>query len=340
MPPRPAAFPRPAAGACCRRWRWARCRCRPARRAGRCTFLQLWRSHLDLTPAQWAERIAACRRLGSREIFLQWVGLEGGRPDDWMAPDAVLGQIFDEAARHGMGVHVGLPYDQRWWNVLATPDDEALARYLDLTREQGLAYMRTAPWSARRNFRGWYLPYELEQYNWASAPARRCCGRGWTPLRARPWATAPRAQHLDIFQPPGRQRHAGTAVARHPGPCARASHDPGRRGRGGPGQPEGAGAAAPLLLARHAPFDLVIELFELPSGSTDGSTFKARSADFERVRKQWLIADSYGAQRRGLRAGSLGHRRQPRGARAAAGLDAGARLMRVGRRGFRRSRGR
>ena len=75
----------------------------------------------DLTPAQWAERIAACRRLGSREIFLQWVGLEGGRPDDWMAPDAVLGQIFDEAARHGMGVHVGLPYDQRWWNVLATP---------------------------------------------------------------------------------------------------------------------------------------------------------------------------------------------------------------------------
>lgn len=86
-----------------------------------------------------------------------------------MAPDAVLGQIFDEAARHGMGVHVGLPYDQRWWNVLATPDDEALARYLDLTREQGLAYMRTAPWSARRNFRGWYLPYELEQYNWASA---------------------------------------------------------------------------------------------------------------------------------------------------------------------------
>ena len=77
--------------------------CAP-RRPVQGTFLQLWRSHLDLTPAQWAERIAACRRLGSREIFLQWVGLEGGRPDDWMAPDAVLGQIFDEAARHGMGV--------------------------------------------------------------------------------------------------------------------------------------------------------------------------------------------------------------------------------------------
>ena len=246
-----AAFPpRPAAGACCRRWRWARCcRCRPARRAGRCkgTFLQLWRSHLDLTPAQWAERIAACRRLGSREIFLQWVGLEGGRPDDWMAPDAVLGQIFDEAARHGMGVHVGLPYDQRWWNVLATPDDEALARYLDLTREQGLAYMRTAPWSARRNFRGWYLPYELEQYNWASAP-RQALLWPWLDAFARAALGNSGARPASTYFSRLGGSGTGTTVARHPGPCARASHDPGRRGRGGPGQPEGAGAAAPFAV--------------------------------------------------------------------------------------------
>ena len=95
-----------------------------------------------------------------------------------------------------------------------------------------------------------------------------------------------------------------------------------------------------LLLARHAPFDLVIELFEeLPSGSTDGSTFKARSADFERVRKQWLIADSYGAQSWPSR-WIPGSSATAPSARAAAGLDAGARLMRVGRRGFRRSRGR
>ena len=235
------------------------------------TFLQLWRSHLDLTPAQWAERIAACRRLGSREIFLQWVGLEGGRPDDWMAPDAVLGQIFDEAARHGMGVHVGLPYDQRWWNVLATPDDEALARYLDLTREQGLAYMRTAPWSARRNFRGWYLPYELEQYNWASAP-RQALLWPWLDAFARAaLGNSGRAQHLDIFQPPGRQRHAGTTVARHPD-----------HARVHPMIQDGVGVAGldnlkaleplrRLLLARHAPFDLVIELFEeLPRAARMG----------------------------------------------------------------------
>ena len=272
--------------------------CAP-RRPVQGTFLQLWRSHLDLTPAQWAERIAACRRLGSREIFLQWVGLEGGRPDDWMAPDAVLGQIFDEAARHGMGVHVGLPYDQRWWNVLATPDDEALARYLDLTREQGLAYMRTAPWSARRNFRGWYLPYELEQYNWASAP-RQALLWPWLDAFARAaLGNSGRAPSISTYF--SRLGGSGTLEQLWRGILNHARVHPMIQDGVGVAGLDNLKALEPLrrlLLARHAPFDLVIELFEeLPSGSTDGSTFKARSADFERVRKQWLIADSYGAQR-------------------------------------------
>ncbi|MNE97310.1 hypothetical protein D3C80_1956340 [compost metagenome] len=53
-----------------------------------------------------------------------------------------------------------------------------------------------------------------------------------------------------------------------------------------------------MLLARRASFDLILELFEeLPSSSTDGSTFKARSADFDRVKQQWEVARGYGAKR-------------------------------------------
>ena len=53
-----------------------------------------------------------------------------------------------------------------------------------------------------------------------------------------------------------------------------------------------------MLLKRRASFDLVMELFEeLPSGSTDGTTFKARSADFDRVKQQWQVARGYGAKR-------------------------------------------
>jgi hypothetical protein len=263
------------------------------------TFLQLWRSHLDLGPDDWRVRLSAYRRLGCREIFLQWVGLEGGRPDDWMASDAVLRMIFDEAEHQGLGVHVGLPYDQRWWDVLAKPDQAALIAYLDQTRARGVAYMQAASWPKRRAFRGWYVPYELEQYNWASAERQALLI---------PW--------LDGF--------SRTAQATSPGvPCISTYHSrlPGEgsltklwsgildRVRIHPMIQDGVGVAglanyqslAPLhdmLLARRASFDLILELFEeLPSSSTDGSTFKARSADFDRVKQQWEVARGYGAKR-------------------------------------------
>ena len=263
------------------------------------TFLQLWRSHLDLTPEDWRQRLRAFRRLGSREIFLQWVGLEGGRPDDWMAPDALLSTLFDEAARQGLGIHVGLPYDQRWWDVLAHADHGALAAYLDQTRERGVAYMRTSPWNQRRAFRGWYLPYELEQYNWASAERQALL---------LPW--------LDALSRTAQETSRGL-------PCVSTYHSrlPGEGSlmklwrnildhvRVHPMIQDGVGVAGlanfqaleplhDMLLARHAPFDLILELFEeLPSGATDGSTFKARSADFERVKQQWEVARGYGARR-------------------------------------------
>jgi hypothetical protein len=53
-----------------------------------------------------------------------------------------------------------------------------------------------------------------------------------------------------------------------------------------------------MLLARRAPFDLIVELFEeLPSERQDGTTFNARSADAARVRRQLRIARRYRAQR-------------------------------------------
>ncbi|KMJ90464.1 Tat pathway signal protein [Achromobacter xylosoxidans] len=263
------------------------------------TFLQLWLSHLDLTRDEWRRRIATYRRLGCREIFLQWVGLEGGRPDDWMAPRSMLDAIFDEADRSGLGVHVGLPYDQRWWNMLAAPDDAALAAYLDHTRDRGVAYMRAAAWPERRNFRGWYVPYELEQYNWAR-PERQALLVPWLDAFTRAsLASCHRIPSVSTYH----SRLGGTGslmqlwsrvldeVRIHPmiqdgvGVAGLANYQ----------------ALEPLhdmLLKRRAAFDLVMELFEeLPSGKTDGTTFKARSADFNRVRQQWDVARGYGAKR-------------------------------------------
>lgn len=263
------------------------------------TFLQLWRSHLDLSPDDWRVRLSAYRRLGCREIFLQWAGLEGGRPDDWMAPDAVLRRILDEAEHQGLGVYVGLPYDQRWWDVLAGTDKAGFTAYLEQTRARGAAYMESAPWPKRRAFRGWYLPYELEQYNWA--PAER-------QAQLIPW--------LDAF--------SRTAQATSQGvPCISTYHSrlPGEGSlmklwsgildqvRIHPMIQDGVGVAGlanyqtleplhDMLLARQASFDLILELFEeLPSSTADGAAFSARSADFARVKEQWEVARGYGAKR-------------------------------------------
>ncbi len=216
-----------------------------------------------------------------------------------MVPDSLLRTLFDEAARQGIGIHVGLPYDQRWWDVLARADTTALATYLDQTRERGVAYMRSASWNQRKAFRGWYLPYELEQYNWASAERQALLV---------PW--------LDALSQAARDASRGV-------PCISTYHSrlPGDGSlmklwshildhvRIHPMIQDGVGVAglanfqalAPLhdmLLARHASFDLILELFEeLPSGANDGTTFKARSAEFDRVRQQWEVARGYGAKR-------------------------------------------
>ena len=59
-------------------------------------------------------------------------------------------------------------------------------------------------------------------------------------------------------------------------------------------------AIEPLLLElrrRQVPFDVVVELFEqLPSEKNDGSDFKARSADYTRVRRQLEWARTTGAE--------------------------------------------
>ncbi|CAB3853821.1 DUF4434 domain-containing protein [Achromobacter deleyi] len=263
------------------------------------TFLQLWLSHLDLTADDWRRRIAAYRRLGCREIFLQWTGLEGGRPDDWMAPKAMLDAIFDEAERSGLGVHVGLPYDQRWWNMLASPDDAALAAYLDHTRDRGVAYMQSAAWSKRRNFRGWYLPYELEQYNWSS-PQRQALLVPWLDAFARAaQATSYRVPTISTYFSrlggDGSLTQLWSRVLDHV-----AIHPMIQDGVGvaGLANYQSLEPLHDMLLKRRASFDLVMELFEeLPSGSTDGTTFKARSADFDRVKQQWQVARGYGAKR-------------------------------------------
>lgn len=262
------------------------------------TFWQLWPSHLELSPQAWRERIAAMHALGFREIIIQWVGASGGA-QPWQLPASTLALIFDEAERLGMGLQLGLPYDERWWRQLGNPDDAALAAFLQAAQAQALTYAQASNATRLAAFRGWYIPYEIEQHSWA-APGRQALLAQWLRELSDP-----------LVQQTGRVPAISTYHSKLPGALSLADLWNGlldvvrlrpmlQDGVGVSGM-EAYEALEPLhrmLLARRAPFDLIVELFEeLPSERQDGTTFNARSADAARVRRQLRIARRYRAQR-------------------------------------------
>lgn len=261
------------------------------------TFWQLWPSHLELSPQAWRERMAAMHGLGFREIIIQWVGASGGA-QPWQLPAATLALLFDEAQRLGMGLQLGLPYDERWWRQLGNPDDAALAAFLQAAQEQALAYARASDVTGLAAFRGWYIPYEIEQHSWAT-PERRERLAQWLRGFADPLA-----------QQVGRMPTISTYHSKLPGPLSLADLWSGLLdavklrpmlqdgvGVSGMAAYEALEPLHRLLLARRAPFDLIVELFEeLPSERQDGTTFNARSASASRIRQQLRIARRYRAQ--------------------------------------------
>ncbi|MET3512457.1 hypothetical protein ABIC63_000217 [Pseudacidovorax sp. 1753] len=261
------------------------------------TFLQPWRSHEALSLEEWQRRLRVTRELGCREVVVQWMGLYGGA-NDWMLTPALLQMLFDEAARQGMGVRLGLPYDERWWTTLGAKQPEALPAFLDQTRERSLAAMRSEPWPAHAAFRGWYLPYEIDQYNWATPERRRL-------LTA--WLRELAAEPLKRSQP---RLAVSTFYSRLPTPGSldglwaeildaallRPMLQDGV-GVAGMGNYAGLEPLRRLLRQRGVAFDLIVELFEQlpnPPGQPDG--FRARAATLERVRAQLEVARTYGAE--------------------------------------------
>jgi len=277
------------------------------------TFWQLWPSHLALEPQAWRERIAAMHGLGFREIIIQWVGATGG-PQPWQLPAPTLALVFDEAERLGMGLQLGLPYDERWWRQLGDPDDAALAAFLQSAQSAALDYAGSSAWPGRAAFRGWYIPYEIEQHSWA-APGRRQRLQEWLgglagPLAA-PASTAPVGTAPVSTAPVSTAPTISTYHSKLPSRVTLAELWSGlldavplrpmlQDGVGVMGMAayEALEPLRRMLLARRAPFDLIVELFEeLPSERQDGTTFRARSADGERIRRQLRIARGYRARR-------------------------------------------
>lgn len=264
------------------------------------SFLQPWQSHLDWTREQWQQRLQAMYGLGCRELFVQWTGIDGEDPaKNWMLPETQITQLLNLSNELGMGVHLGLPYDERWWKLLSTSDATQAQAILELISAKGVQFMQAAPWPRHAAFRGWYIPYELEQYHWADPARIALLARALQPLAHTAHNTSGQVATVSTYF--SVLPTSGSLVALWSTLLDQLPLHPMIQDGVGVAGMRNYDALEPLqqmLRGRKAPFDLIIELFEqLPSKQADGSDFQAHSASFSRVKSQWRVAQSYGAQR-------------------------------------------
>ncbi|MDP9900640.1 DUF4434 domain-containing protein [Variovorax ginsengisoli] len=261
------------------------------------SFLQPWESYAALPETEWRRRLQATRALGCEEIVLQWSGHEGGA-NPWVLPEPLLQSLFDEAGRAGMGIRLGLPYDERWWPVLAATAPDARGDFLRATQGRSLQAMQDTRWTRQPGFRGWYLPYEIDAYNWAT-PARQRMLADWL----QPMAETARAEgrpplavstfHSQL-QTEGRLTAVWTTLLDRM-PLRPMLQD----GVGVAGLDHAAGldSLSAMLRQRGVAFDWIVELFEQLPAADGSSAFHARAATTARVRQQLQLARRSGADR-------------------------------------------
>lgn len=250
---------------------------------------------MDLGPDAWAGQLDTLRRVGCRDLILQWTGVDNGS-SPWVLPDALVVRLLAQCQERGMGLQIGLPYDERWWQALQSPDAQELAGFLDRTSHSAVEYIGRRRLSQHAAFRGWYIPYEIEQHSWRT-PERRAQLIAWLNIICRPCLESypVRAPAVSTYLSALSSADSLPALWREIASNVRVRPMV-QDGVGVHGMANYA-ALAPLrqmLLEQHIEFDLVIELFEQTSAAN--APFQARAAAYSRIHRQLLMAQHYGAQ--------------------------------------------
>lgn len=264
------------------------------------TFLQAWNDQINWTSERWRSVLSGMYELGCESIFLQWVGLEGETMPQWDARGRMLQLLLDESQSVGMNVHIGLLYNQNWWDAIDQTDDGMVAGYLQNIGQNCINYMRSVTWSQHPAFAGWYIPYELEQYHWGQSPQRLAMLASWLKSLADV-----------VVETSGREPTVSTYYSEMASPESLAQMWSYLLDRVviRPMIQDGVGVQGidnyakleplhQMLLRRGAYFDLVVELFERkPDAANLVGQFQAQTASVDRLRAQWNVAQNYNARR-------------------------------------------
>ncbi|WP_051357240.1 DUF4434 domain-containing protein [Azorhizobium doebereinerae] len=253
------------------------------------TFLQVWKSDLDLPPTVWAERLRLFGALQCRDLILQWVSFG----EKYAMSGALLADVLDFALAAGLKVTLGLPYDGGYWKAMTQGDRAA---FMARAADQGVAFLGADTHAGHPAFAGYYIPYEIDQYSWQHASERDIlirylrrvnAARGAAPLAISTFHSAlPTAATLEDLW---------SAVLPEVPLRLMVQDGVGVFGMGNYAHLEPLFA---MLRRKDATFDVIVELFtEKPSGKTDGTTFAADSTTMSRLQAQMIQASGSGAER-------------------------------------------
>jgi hypothetical protein len=139
-------------------------------------FYQPWQADLSLTHSDWERRMVRLHENGLDTLYLQW--LQYGETD-FLNAHLKNGGLFiqvllDAAAGQGIGIYIGLFSDPGFFHSLNLSTAE-LGSYLFKLREKTLhvAVEFQARYGKHPAFQGWYIPEEIDDLNWQSAPRRK-----------------------------------------------------------------------------------------------------------------------------------------------------------------------
>ena len=259
------------------------------------TFLQPWLDHTNWTAADWQRSMNLARRVGCRQLVVQWSGILGGTEGGWQLSDSSFRMLFNAADQAGINIRVGLPFEQRWWQAISA-DETALRAFFEESLQRAHEWLQQSTLPRQRRFAGWYVPYELEQYHWADAQRRQWLAE-W--LQALQRAAVARGGDCAISTYYSRLATDGSLVSLWESVLATTTLRPMIQDGVGVAGEDDHLALAPLLAffkERGVAFDAIVELFhELPTAGGDGTQFRGESADFARVQQQLQWARNSGA---------------------------------------------
>lgn len=156
------------------------------------TFMQLWRSDAQRSPAQWDQWFEHLYALGFTEIIVQWssYGPVSYYPDNGKDREKSLSlpALIMAARKHHRPLWIGLHYDPNFWSAIGKETAE-VAHYLDerlqFTALHLPGLLRTLEKADPRAavLTGWYISDEIDDLNWREPVRRKALVRYLTALR-------------------------------------------------------------------------------------------------------------------------------------------------------------